>query len=104
MRPPLLPRLIFVLVLVNFSIHFERCRPSFPPPPYLLFFTVEWMRRQPQARQTKQKARIDAFYKLEKSTKPRVMDPSLDLGEEGMRRLGGNILKVSSIGKRRRYL
>ena len=108
MRPPLLPRLIFVLVLVNFSINFERRRPSFLPPPlpppYLLFFTVEWMRRQPQARQTKQKARIDAFYKLEKSTKPRVMDPSLDLGEEGMRRLGGNILKVSSIGKRRRYL
>lgn len=53
------------------------------------------MRRQPQARQTKQKARIDAFYKLEKSTKPRVRDPSLDLGEEGQRRLGGNILKVS---------
>jgi hypothetical protein len=58
-------------------------------------FPVDWMRRQPQARQTKQKARIDAFYKLEKSTKPRVRDPSLDLGEEGQRRLGGNILKVS---------
>lgn len=42
-----------------------------------------------------QKARIDAFYKLEKSTKPRVKDPSLELSEEGQRRLGGNILKVS---------
>jgi ATP-binding cassette subfamily F protein uup len=42
-----------------------------------------------------QKARIDAFYKLEKSTKPRVKDPSLEISEEGQRRLGGNILKVS---------
>ncbi|KAL3810220.1 hypothetical protein ACHAXA_006360 [Cyclostephanos tholiformis] len=58
---------------------------------------LDWMRRQPQARQTKQKARIDAFYKLEKSTKPRVRDPSLDLGEEGQRRLGGNILKLRDV-------
>lgn len=55
---------------------------------------LEWMRRQPQARETKQKARIEAFYKLEKSTKPRVKDPALELAE-GQRRLGGNILKVS---------
>jgi ATP-binding cassette subfamily F protein uup len=54
---------------------------------------LEWMRRQPQARETKQKARIEAFYKLEKSTKPRVKDPALELAE-GQRRLGGNILKV----------
>ena len=54
---------------------------------------LEWMRRQPQARETKQKARIDAFYKLEKSTKPRVQDPTLELND-GQRRLGGNILKV----------
>lgn len=54
---------------------------------------LEWMRRQPQARETKQKARIDAFYKLEKSTKPRVKDPTLEL-TDGQRRLGGNILKV----------
>jgi hypothetical protein len=43
-----------------------------------------------------QKARIEAFYKLESSTKPRVKDPSLEISEEGQRRLGGNILKVSS--------
>ena len=55
---------------------------------------LDWMRRQPQARETKQKARIDAFYKLEKSTKPRVQDPTLEL-TDGQRRLGGNILKVS---------
>ena len=52
------------------------------------------MRRQPQGRQTKQNARQEAFYKLEKSTKPRIVDPSLELSDEGQRRLGGNILKV----------
>lgn len=55
---------------------------------------LAWMRRQPQARQTKQKARIDAFHKLEKSTTPRVKDPTLEL-TESQRRLGGNILKAS---------
>jgi len=55
---------------------------------------LEWMRRQPQGRQTKQNARQEAFYKLEKSTKPRIVDPTLELSDEGQRRLGGNILKV----------
>jgi len=58
---------------------------------------LDWMRRQPQARQTKQKARIEAFYKLEKSTKPRVKDPTLELAEDGQRRLGGNILKMRNV-------
>lgn len=58
---------------------------------------LEWMRRQPQGRQTKQNARQEAFYKLEKSTKPRIIDPSLELSDEGQRRLGGNILKVRVI-------
>ncbi|KAL3797321.1 hypothetical protein ACHAWO_005480 [Cyclotella atomus] len=57
---------------------------------------LEWMRRQPQARETKQKARMDAFYKLEKSTKPRVKDPTLELND-GQRRLGGNILKLRNV-------
>lgn len=55
---------------------------------------LEWMRRQPQGRQTKQNARQDAFYTLEKATKPRVADPTLQLSEAGQRRLGGNILKI----------
>ncbi|KAL7472265.1 hypothetical protein ACHAXS_012591 [Conticribra weissflogii] len=58
---------------------------------------LDWMRRQPQARETKQKARIEAFYKLEKSTKPRVKDPTLELAEDGQRRLGGNILKMRNV-------
>ena len=55
---------------------------------------LDWMRRQPQARESKSKARIDAFYKLEKATKPRSADPNLTLNTDDQRRLGGNILKV----------
>ena len=56
---------------------------------------LEWMRRQPQARESKSKARQDAFYVLEKATKPRAVDPSLSLDvKDGQRRLGNNILKV----------
>mmetsp|Transcript_6173 Transcript_6173/g.6917 ORF Transcript_6173/g.6917 Transcript_6173/m.6917 type:complete len:736 (+) Transcript_6173:207-2414(+) len=58
---------------------------------------LDWMRRQPQARATKQKARQDAFYKLEKATKPRALDPNLDMGKDGQRRLGNNILKLKNI-------
>ena len=55
------------------------------------------MRRQPQARETKQKARQDAFYKLEKATKPRAVDPKLDMDKGGQRRLGNNILKLKNV-------
>jgi ABC transport system ATP-binding/permease protein len=41
---------------------------------------LDWMQRQPQARQSKSKARIEAFYKLEKAIKPRALDPNLMLG------------------------
>lgn len=58
---------------------------------------LEWMRRQPQARATKQKARQDAFYILEKSTKPRVVDPKLDMDKSGQRRLGNNVLKLKNV-------
>ena len=54
---------------------------------------LEWMRRQPQARASKSKARIEAFYKLEKMVKPRVVDPSLEI-EGGQLRIGKSILKV----------
>ena len=57
---------------------------------------LEWMRRQPQARETKQKARIDAFYRLEAATKPMPKDPSLSLSTE-TRRLGGKILSMRNV-------
>lgn len=58
---------------------------------------LEWMRRQPQARQTKSKSRIDAFYKLQKATKPRTKDESLILESGGNRRIGGKILSVRGV-------
>jgi len=61
---------------------------------------LDWMRRQPQARQTKAKARIDAFYKLQTATKPRPRDPSLSLKEGNggaNRRIGGNILSLRNV-------
>lgn len=57
---------------------------------------LDWMRRQPQARQTKSKARIDAFYKLQKATKPRPLDPNLAL-DSNERRLGSKILSMRNV-------
>ena len=61
---------------------------------------LEWMRRQPQARESKSKARIDAFYKLQKSTKPRPVDPNLNLLDaagDSNRRMGSKIMSVCTL-------
>lgn len=59
---------------------------------------LDWMRRQPQARQSKAKARIDAFHKLEQSSKPRPRDASLAIQADGTeRRLGGKILQLRDV-------
>jgi len=61
---------------------------------------IEWMKKQPQARQSKSKARIDAFYKLEKSTKPRPRDPSLDLvqiSDGDTRRIGTKTVSMKDV-------
>jgi ATP-binding cassette subfamily F protein uup len=58
---------------------------------------LDWMRRQPQARATKAKARIEAFYKLQKSTKPRPADASLQLESDGSRRIGGKVISMRHV-------
>jgi ABC transport system ATP-binding/permease protein len=58
---------------------------------------LDWMQRQPQARQTKAKSRIDAFYTLQKATKPKAREESLTLESGGDRRIGGKILSVRGI-------
>jgi ATP-binding cassette subfamily F protein uup len=61
---------------------------------------LEWMRRQPQARASKSKSRIDAYYKLEKATKPRPRDPNLNLVEisdGSTRRIGGKIVSLEGV-------
>jgi len=62
---------------------------------------LDWMRRQPQARQSKSKARIDAFYKLEKSTQPRAVEADLELNSnDGQRRIGKNVLSIKNASLR----
>ncbi len=48
---------------------------------------LEWMRRQPKARTTKSKSRIDAFYETEKIAKTDTRKQTLEL-EFDMKRLG----------------
>jgi len=59
---------------------------------------LEWMRRQPQGRATKAKARQDSFYDIEDKVKKNKADSSLTL-EVKMNRLGGKILEMKKVYK-----
>lgn len=59
---------------------------------------LEWMRRQPKARTTKSKSRIDAFYETEKIAKTNTKKQDLVLDFE-MKRLGNKILELQHIDK-----
>ncbi len=59
---------------------------------------LEWMRRQPKARTTKSKSRIDAFYETEKVAKTDTRKEGLELDFE-MKRLGNKILELKNISK-----
>lgn len=59
---------------------------------------LEWMRRQPKARTTKSKSRIDAFHDTEKVAKTNTKKQSLELDFE-MKRLGKKILELKNINK-----
>lgn len=59
---------------------------------------LEWMRRQPKARTTKSKSRIDSFYETEKVAKTDTRKQSLELDFE-MQRLGNKILELKHIDK-----
>ena len=60
---------------------------------------LEWMRRQPKARTTKSKSRIDAFYETEKTAKIDTRKQGLELDFE-MKRLGKKILELKNIDKK----
>lgn len=59
---------------------------------------LEWMRRQPKARTTKSKSRIDDFYETEKVAKTNTKKEKLELDFE-MKRLGNKILELKHIDK-----
>ncbi len=64
----------------------------------LLKKELEWMRRQPQARATKSKARIDAFYDLEAKTKNAKDDQKIELSTK-VSRQGNKILELVHVSK-----
>jgi ATP-binding cassette subfamily F protein uup len=59
---------------------------------------LDWIRRQPKARGTKQKARVDSFQDLKKVASQRIDDDEMDLPVK-MERLGSKILELHKIGK-----
>lgn len=64
----------------------------------LLRRELEWMRRQPKARTTKSKSRIDAFYDLEEKTKNRHVKSQLELSLN-ISRQGNKILELDDVSK-----
>ncbi len=64
----------------------------------LLRKELEWMRRQPKARGTKAKYRIDAYHELEKKASQDLRKAKLEL-EFRESRQGGKILEVEHIAK-----
>ena len=65
----------------------------------LLRKELDWMRRQPQARGTKAKFRIDAFYELEKKAKQRREAGTVELGVKSSY-IGSKIFEASHVCKR----
>jgi len=64
----------------------------------LLRKELEWMRRQPQARGTKSKARIDAFYELEEKTKGGGAKQKVELSVKTARQ-GHKIMEMTHLYK-----
>ncbi len=59
---------------------------------------LEWMRRMPQARTTKSKARIDNFYEIQEKANRRAEKDTGPL-EVKMTRIGGKVLEVNNVFK-----
>jgi ATP-binding cassette subfamily F protein uup len=64
----------------------------------LLKKELEWMRRQPKARGTKSKSRVDAFYDLEEKTKDKKSNQKLELDIKTTRQ-GNKVIEVHDISK-----
>ena len=59
---------------------------------------LEWMRRQPKARTTKSKSRIDAYYETKEKAAFKKDDSQVEIVMQ-MKRMGGKILEVNQINK-----
>lgn len=65
---------------------------------HLLKKELEWMRRQPRARGTKSKYRVEAYFELEKKASQNLKKDKLELDFKEARQ-GGKILEVEHISK-----
>ncbi|MBP9187878.1 MAG: ABC-F family ATP-binding cassette domain-containing protein, partial [Bacteroidia bacterium] len=59
---------------------------------------LEWMRKQPRARGTKQKARVDAFYETKEKASQKMENKKVELDMK-MQRLGGKIIELHHVNK-----
>lgn len=59
---------------------------------------LEWIRRQPKARGTKQKARIENFQDVKKTASQRIQEDEIDIPVK-MERLGTKILEMHKVSK-----
>lgn len=59
---------------------------------------LDWMRRQPKARGTKAKARVDSFYDLEEKAKQKVKRDKVELDIK-MQRMGSKIIELYNVSK-----
>ncbi len=59
---------------------------------------LEWMRKQPKARTTKSKSRMDAFAETEQKAKQKIVDAQLQL-QIKMSRFGGKIAEMKKVYK-----
>ncbi|MCE3295538.1 MAG: transporter [Crocinitomicaceae bacterium] len=60
---------------------------------------LDWIRRQPKARGTKQKARIENFHEVKKVASQRIDEDELDIPVK-MERLGSKIVELHKISKK----
>jgi len=59
---------------------------------------LEWMRRQPKARTTKSKSRIDAFYEIAEKAHQKIENKKVEIAIN-MERMGSKILEIHNLSK-----
>ncbi len=64
----------------------------------LLDRELDWVRRSPQARTTKAKSRVDAYYELEEKVSNMTVDKDIQIDIKGQR-LGKKILELHNVSK-----
>lgn len=82
--------------LENKALRYEQLATTVDKAQNLLRKELEWMRRQPKARGTKSKARIDAYYDLEKVANQETQQQGLSLNFKASRQ-GKKVLELHRI-------